>query len=194
MGRPTKLTTDLVGQLAAAVEEGATRNESAAAVGIAGRTLKRWLQAGRSAKTGLYRTLADRIEAADLAYCRTLKCEIFRIGKDGDWRALAFLLEHRLNHVHQSQKMRLEIRALKAELKEFKARSPSLREPTSFDREAEAMRQIVKDTDPAEFDKLYAIPTPQQDEIEAAEEAAERRQREAEAEAIQTDLSELETV
>lgn len=95
-GRPSKLTAETIGLVAAAIAAGASHKTAAAVVGIGVSTLREWLARGRRARKGdeAFVALAQAVEkaaaSAELADLAIIK----KAAEGGDWRAAAWRLKH----------------------------------------------------------------------------------------------------
>jgi hypothetical protein len=70
-GRPTDMTEAAVAAIVAAVEQGVTREHAAGAAGIHRDTLRRWIAAGRRAKSGRFFAFFARLQAAEAKAAQT---------------------------------------------------------------------------------------------------------------------------
>lgn len=103
MARPTKLNKRTAARVLAALESGATIAGAAAAAGVGARTLRRWVERGRAGDA----PYAEFVERYDIAHDAAETTWITRIVElaeaRGDWRAYAWLLEHRFPAVWGSR-------------------------------------------------------------------------------------------
>lgn len=63
-GRPTRLTPELSARICTRVRAGAFLKNAALLEGVSERTLHKWRQKGRNARSGLYRNFLDDVEEA----------------------------------------------------------------------------------------------------------------------------------
>lgn len=98
IGRPTKLTPELISEVAARIATGAHFEAVAVASGIGRATLYRWLEKGEADEEhdvdSLERVFRDAVSRATAEAEEVLAGMIRRHALD-DWRAAAFLLERR---------------------------------------------------------------------------------------------------
>jgi hypothetical protein len=94
-GRPSKFTEPVRAAILESVRNGAPRGVAAAAAGIAGFTLRRWLAEGKRQKRGAFRAfLCDLKKAEAEAVIERVKV-ITAAGDRGSWQAAAWWLERR---------------------------------------------------------------------------------------------------
>jgi transposase len=95
-GRPGKLTAAVQARIVDAVRAGSRREEAAAAAGIARSTLQGWLARGEAANApARFQNFAAAVRQADAEWEVAAVEAIGSAAADGDWRALAWLLERR---------------------------------------------------------------------------------------------------
>jgi transposase-like protein len=95
-GRKPGLTEELATRIALLVRRGAYRETACAAAGVSPRTLRQWLRrAGEGGPhSARYRKFADALDKAEAEAEMVTAAAILRAGQ-GDWRALAWILERR---------------------------------------------------------------------------------------------------
>jgi hypothetical protein len=94
-GRPSKFTGLVKVAILESVRNGAPRGVAAAAAGIAGFTLRRWLAEGKRQKRGAFRAfLCDLKKAEAEAVIERVKV-ITAAADRGNWQAAAWWLERR---------------------------------------------------------------------------------------------------
>src|SRR5262245_19144625 len=95
MARTCKLTDEVQQALVKALAAGNTRADSARAAGITDRTLRLWLQKGKRARAGKFRSFRREVLKAEsqavVGYVEVLQ----QAAAKGDWRAGAFWLARR---------------------------------------------------------------------------------------------------
>lgn len=94
-GRPTKLTEDLITEIANYVKAGNDIHICCQAVGICKTQFYNWMKRGNDISNGLHRKFRDSIlRAQAFAEIRDVVV-VDRAATDGDWRAAAWKLERR---------------------------------------------------------------------------------------------------
>lgn len=91
MARPTKYSEDVAKEIAEGIKLGLTYDLAAQLGGISEDTFSRWRKR--------YADFADRIAKAEALGARSCLARIHKESQEGDWRAAAWILEHR--HPHQ---------------------------------------------------------------------------------------------
>jgi transposase len=95
VGRPDGLTEAAADRIVNALRAGAYTAEAAAHAGVSVRTFQRWRARGEQADAEeRYRTFAERAAKAE-AEAKVFAIGIVRTAMSQDWRAAAWLLEHR---------------------------------------------------------------------------------------------------
>ncbi|MBM3767824.1 MAG: hypothetical protein FJW32_20745 [Acidobacteria bacterium] len=92
-GRPSKLTSELVNELANLLRAGAMIDAACSSVGISRDTYYAWMHRGREKRAGLHREFTDTVKKA-LAFSEITALVELRKGRPG-WQALAWFLERR---------------------------------------------------------------------------------------------------
>jgi hypothetical protein len=95
VGRTTRLTTSMIDRIVDVIARGGTDITVCTAVGIARSTYYGWLKRGANEKSGIYRTLVERVTEADVE--RELSW-VGTIAENPTWQAKRWLLEHRYPH------------------------------------------------------------------------------------------------
>lgn len=93
-GRPTKLTNEVQRIIVDLVRRGNYLDTAAMHAGVERSTLRKWMQRGRSSKSGLYRRFFLAVNKA-AAFPEVSDMEVIRKAASSDWRAAAWRLEHR---------------------------------------------------------------------------------------------------
>lgn len=92
-GRPTKLTPDLETDLVLLLSNGLSVRSAARVAGVSRRSLTRWLADGLRERVAQAR--AARPEVRDSQVEARLVVAVARAAALGEWRAAAWMLEHR---------------------------------------------------------------------------------------------------
>lgn len=110
MARPSKLTAEVQDRLCEALRAGATYEIAAAVAGVSYRSFARWMHAGQRARTGRYwqfwQTMWTAIADSALWHLRNVTEQ----ARD-DWRASAWVLEHRFPADYGTVRARLGVEA-----------------------------------------------------------------------------------
>lgn len=94
-GRPTKLTPKVTAAVVKALEAGAYLDDAAAFAGIHYATLADWMQKAREGKGQRFSDFAEAVQRAQSKAVVADLQIIKKAAKRGDWRAAAWVLEHR---------------------------------------------------------------------------------------------------
>lgn len=97
IGRPPKLTSELIEQFCDLLIEGRTIERAAKLSGLSGTTIYRWLAMGKKQDAeSIYKELVERVSEATEASEFSLLQSMRKAGSDPkNWRANAWLLERR---------------------------------------------------------------------------------------------------
>lgn len=95
MAPPSRLTPSIEAKILSVLQTGVSIKTAAAHVGLAERTVQRWVARGRDAKTGKYRDFALAVDKAR-EDAQILCAAVWRQAvQKGDWRAARAFLERR---------------------------------------------------------------------------------------------------
>ena len=92
MGRPTKLTSEVVDAVTKAIADGVPQRTAAALAGVSESTLQNWLKAGRERTTVAFVQFLERVKKARAEAVAVAIANINRASRR-DWRAAAWWLE-----------------------------------------------------------------------------------------------------
>jgi transposase-like protein len=99
-GRPSKYTEERAAAIVTAIETGATYALAAAHAGVSADTLGRWRTR--------FADFAERIAVAEGRGALVNLGRIQQAAQEGDWRAAAWMLEHRYPHAYGRQAQQRE--------------------------------------------------------------------------------------
>ena len=134
IGRPKKLTPEVLEHIVDLVEDGATEEEAARACGLGRRTLSRWNAMGRAwveanpdtePEEGTYGAYWHALTQAKRRRPRNVMRQLHEIGtKQSDYRALDAYLKHLLGR----QKTEAEVQRIKAMTEQIRQKTSMLEE------------------------------------------------------------------
>jgi len=118
MGRPSKLTPEVVRKICDNIRLGMSYERAAMCAGISRSTFHLWKAKGEQAKTGKYLDFLNTLVQAEMEGEQRLLAAIKKAGIDGKWPAAAWILERR-HPSHWAKVTKHEIRDWRKEAQEI---------------------------------------------------------------------------
>jgi len=91
MGRPSKLTTELIARIADHVRQGLPYADAAKLEGVSERSFHGWMAKARESSSGKYLQFLQSIEAANSELHKELAAKFLKEVREGDGKAERFL-------------------------------------------------------------------------------------------------------